>query len=128
MKILRELEEALHQFEVRTDPNQLKTLLHDSFIEIGYSGETYNYQTILDELLVEEPSSFVIWSQDYEYIELAPDFFQLIYREARMDENGTLSRHAKRTSLWFNNNGQWQMKYHQGTPTDAFDKAESTGV
>ena len=123
MVMLRNLEVALHKFEVRTDRSKLETLLHDSFIEIGYSGKTYTYKSILNMLSNEEPSEFIIWSQDYEYIELTPNLIQLIYKQARMDKDGVLSRYAKRTSIWSKNKDRWQMKYHQATPTEAFEKS-----
>ena len=40
MKHLKELETSLHQFEVRNDEAKLRELLHQQFIEIGYSGRT----------------------------------------------------------------------------------------
>lgn len=123
MNLLREKEVMLHQYEIRKDIEQLKSLLHPNLIEIGYSGKTFDFDSTIADLPNEEQPDYSVWSQDYEYIELATDLVQLIYKAARLNKDGTLSRFAKRTSIWQNNNGQWQMRFHQGTPTDAFEKS-----
>lgn len=124
MNHLRKLEESLLKNEIRANPNRLNTLLHDSFIEIGYSGKTYNKADILNELTNELESTYVCWSQDYQFITLASDLVLITYREARMGKSGKLSRHSKRTSIWFNSGKEWKLKFHQGTPTEEFEKQE----
>ncbi|KGJ93360.1 nuclear transport factor 2 family protein [Thalassotalea sp. ND16A] len=125
MEFLREYEVMLHQFDVRKNVEQLKTLLHPDLIEIGYSGKTFDFDMTVRELPLEKKPDHRVWSQDFEYIELATNLAQLIYREARMDIHGNLSRHAKRSSIWVRDNGQWKMRFHQGTPTAAFEKAQT---
>lgn len=122
LDFIREKEVLLHQFEVRKDIKHLKKLLHPELIEIGYSGKTHSFNSTIAEVPNEEKPDYSVWSQDFEYIELAPDLIQIIYKEARVDKNGAMSRFAKRTSIWVKNNDQWQMRYHQGTPTDPFEK------
>jgi len=122
LQILRQLEESLHRHEVRTQTDQLTLLLHSSFMEIGYSGESYNFNTIVNALEAEAEPEFVIWSQQYQFIEIAPGVCQVLYLQARMDKAGKLSRHAKRSSIWIETKVGWQMKFHQGTPTNAFSK------
>lgn len=48
-----------------------------------------------------------------------------MYKSAQMNCESQLRRHAKRSSIWFNNNGKRQMKFHQGTPTEVFNKLET---
>ncbi len=122
MNHLRKLEESLLRNEVRTNRSRLNKILHESFIEIGYSGKTYTKADVLNELTNESEAPFVCWSQDYKFITLATDLILVIYKKARMDVNGELSRHAKRTSIWFNSGSEWQLKFHQGTPTQEFEK------
>lgn len=124
MDKIRELETALHHPEIRTNREQLMRLLHPEFVEIGYSGRTYDFDTIINSLLDEEPSAYTMWSQNFETTQLADDVFLLIYEQARIDEHGILSRHAKRSSVWTKNNDQWQIIFHQGTPTEPFERAE----
>ena len=122
MKHLRKLEESLLKKEIRANPNKLNELIHESFIEIGYSGKTYEKTDILTSLPNEKDSESEYWSQDYSFISLSTDLVLIMYLEARMDKNGKLSRYAKRTSIWFNNADKWQIKFHQGTPTQPFEK------
>ena len=116
-----ENELALHQYETRQDAVKLVKLLHPEFIEIGYSGKTHSYESTLQSLLQEEPSSYKIWSQDFECIELAENLMLLVYREARL-KSGILSHHTKRSSIWVKIGDNWQIKFHQATPVDPFPK------
>ena len=122
MKHLRLLEEALSQKLIRANRNKLNDLIHEDFIEIGYSGKTYTKANILALLLNEISVESESWAQEYNFITLSTDTVLLMYKSARMHQNGQLERHAKRTSIWFNNQGKWQMKFHQGTPTEPFEK------
>jgi len=68
---LRELEIALHQPEVRSDPRKLSALLHPQFREFDRSGAEYTRAAILEEFRA-RPQSYQVWSQDYQVEELAP--------------------------------------------------------
>ena len=120
MKILEQQERQLHQFEIRTDNSLVKKLLHISFIEIWYSWNSYSYNDTIKALGNEEKPDYITHSQDYEYVELAPDLIQVLYKTAHLSENWEYSRHAKRMSIWILQGNNWQMKYHQGTPTKEF--------
>ena len=122
MEYIRKLEESLLLEEVRTDHNKLNDLIHDDFIEIGYSGKTHTKTNILADLPKEQSSDIELWSQEFSFKTLSADTVLLIYKQCNIDQNGKLSRHAKRSSIWFNNNGSWQMVFHQGTPTEPFEK------
>jgi hypothetical protein len=122
MKHLRKLEESLLVHEVRVNHSKLNELIHESFVEIGYSGKTYTKTDILSELSNKSEPSFICWSQDYNFITLSSTLIIVMYKEARMNNDGKLSRHAKRTSIWFSNGEVWQLKFHQGTPTKEFEK------
>ncbi len=117
---LRQLEIDLHQYETRTDIKQLQKLLHPAFIEIGYSGRRYNFITVAAGLIAEEPPTHTLWSQNYEFIEHTASNIQLLYQSANMNAHDKLSRHALRTSIWVKSAANWQMIYHQGTPTGPF--------
>ena len=119
---LKDMEITLHQHEVRTDVEKLSTILHPEFTEIGYSGTTYDYDSIVKELISEQKSTTNVYSQDYEFKQLAPSVFQLTYLSAHEDKLGNLTRHAKRSSIWINSSGSWKIVHHQGTPTAPFKK------
>jgi len=122
---LKAFEVALHQHDVRTNSEKLRELLHPDFVEIGYSGRTFDFKSTLDRLLSESASSFRLWSQSYEFCEYAPNIVQVIYLSANLGKDGDLSRHSKRTSIWVNASGIWQMKFHQATPVPAFEKSNA---
>jgi len=122
-KELKALEISLHQHNVRDDTESLELLLHPSYIEIGYSGTSYNLNSMLEHLKDESITSSAaeIWSQDYEFIDLSPVIVQILYISAHVKE-GKLFRHSKRTSIWVKETS-WKIQYHQATPIAPFEKS-----
>ena len=121
---LRELEVSLHQTDVRRDPARLDELLHESFSEFGRSGRSYSRVDILEFLRHEVPRR-PVWSQDFEVSEIAEGVALLTYRSAYVNVKGDLYRPTLRASLWQRTERGWQVRFHQGTPTDAFEKSEA---
>lgn len=120
MNILIKQEIELHQYEVRQNPQEIFRLLHPNFREVGESGTTYDYQSILKMMLDEKPSQGHIHSQDYECIQLDSTTQLLLYRSVWIDSLGQKSHFAKRSSIWVKADHGWQMQYHQGTPCPEF--------
>lgn len=118
---LHELEVALHQPELRRDPARLDELLHESFTEFGRSGRSYKRADILEFLRLEVTAN-PVWSQEFTVAEIAEGIALLTYKSAYVDADGELCRHTLRSSLWQRTARGWQMRFHQGTPTDAFAK------
>lgn len=100
---LRELEIALHQPEVRSDPGRLGALLHPEFREIGRSGAQYTRASVLEEFRA-SPQPYRVWSQDFR-----------IERAGARYSSAYLSLGAHRR-LWCSSG--WRMRFHQGTPTE----------
>lgn len=121
---LRGLELEVQRLEVRRDRARLDELLHESFLEFGRSGRRYVKADILEEL-PQDPNPMVMWSQDFEVAELADGLALLTYRSASVDENGDLFRHSRRASLWQLTEHGWQMRFHQGTATEPFEKTDA---
>jgi hypothetical protein len=121
LKHLRELEVLLHQPNVRHDRDRVEELLHESFTEFARSGRSYNRPGIL-EMLQQESTRGSIWSQDFTVAEIADGIALLTYKSAYIDENCEISGHALRSSLWQRTARGWQIRFHQGTATDAFEK------
>lgn len=117
-----DLEIELHKHDVRNDQKRLDLLLHHEFIEFGYSGSRYDKETIIAFLEEEIEPNHMPWSQDYQLIELGAGLAQLLYKSAHINELGELYRHSIRTSIWQQIDGQWKLRFHQGTPTSAFEK------
>lgn len=121
MDILIEQEIALHQYEVRQSNPDIARLIHCDFREVGESGLSYDYQSIIAMMGNELPSNRFIHSQDYECIQLEASVQLLLYKSASVDDLGNSSHFAKRSSIWVLNGTQWQLKYHQGTACDWFE-------
>lgn len=111
---LRTLEVELHQPEVRSSVQRLDELLHESFTEIGRSGEHYDRNDILDQLPREESTSS-IWSGSFSVDEILPGLALVTYESAQLDTNGMKSRRTMRSSLWQQTSKGWQIRFHQGT-------------
>ena len=120
MQALIEKEIALHQFHVRTDKVKVKELLHDSWQEVGESGNSYDLNSIIELMESEQPDGSKIHSQDYQSIKLSKTTILLLYKTVKVTEAGGLSHFAKRSSVWVLEDGEWKMHYHQGTSCEAF--------
>lgn len=120
MDILIEQEVALHQYDVRQNKLEVTRLLHPDFREVGVSGRSYDYESIVKRMGAEKSSKGHIHSQDYECIQIEPSAQLLLYRSVFVDEHGGFSHFAKRSSIWVLSGVQWQMKYHQGTSCEPF--------
>ena len=123
LALLRSAEVALHQPGTRRDATKVEALLHDSFLEFGRSGTTYDRATILDLLASKEAGGRIV-SRDFAVISLDADAALLTYKSAIMDSAGKASRHALRASIWKKTPGGWKLLFHRGTPTEAFPVAD----
>lgn len=114
---LKRMETAMHRTDVRRDRQQMEALLHPDFIEIGRSGKRYSRDAILEEFRTEAALP-AIDARDFQLQEISQDVLLLTYRSAHIADNGTLTRHTLRTSLWVRTAQGLQLRYHQGTATD----------
>jgi hypothetical protein len=121
LQTLRSLEVEMHQPHVRGDRAKMAKLLHPDFLEIGRSGAIYTRADVLDEF-AQNPPAYTVWSRDFAVTQIAPQLAVLIYRSAHIDAAGGLERHTIRTSIWQNTEQGWQVRFHQGTPCEGFNK------
>ncbi|EHK5111891.1 DUF4440 domain-containing protein [Vibrio parahaemolyticus] len=121
MDILIEQEIELHQYEIRQSKTDIERLIHPSFVEVGKSGTSYDFDSIIEMMEGEESSSTRIHSQRYECIQLEPSVQLLRYESALVSEISEVSDFAKRCSIWAFTGTCWQLKYHQGTPCSPFE-------
>ena len=124
LKDLIEQEKALHQFENRQNRVLLEKLIHSDFHEIGRTGVSYVFESIIDMMLTEKSSSLIVHSQNYKCVELDTTVQLLLYKSALVDENGLVGSYTKRCSIWALVDGLWQLKFHQGTPCESFTLAD----
>ncbi|GAL35307.1 hypothetical protein JCM19240_3677 [Vibrio maritimus] len=121
MEVIIEQEIALHQFEVRQDKVKIERLIHPDFREVGRSGNSYDFKSIVRMMEAEKPSNVQVHSQNYECVALEPTVQLLTYETALIDDSGQISNFAKRSSIWVLVGELWQLKYHQGTPCDILE-------
>ena len=117
------LERELHDPSVRKNAERLDQLLHNSYIEIGRSGEVYDKAKILSSLQAD--TTHLIWSQDYDTQIISDSLVLLTYRSAHFGVDEVLSRFSRRSSLWEKIGNSWKLRFHQGTPTSAFEQSAS---
>lgn len=101
-----ELETKLLRTEVRQSKDELDQLLADDFMEFTSSGRIINKQDCLVGLGVP-----IMKVTKFELQLLSEKVVQAIYE--LNDETNHLK--SLRSSLWRENNGDWQMFFHQGT-------------
>lgn len=104
--LIQEKKVALHRYDVRSDIAQLKQLLHPEFLEIGYSGKVYDFQSITEVLLEEAKPTHTVLAKGFEFKELSPSVMLLTYQSARQEQGGEISRHAMRSSVWVREAGE----------------------
>lgn len=120
LRLLRRAETVLHQPSTRRDTSQVQALLHESFLEFGRSGTSYDRVEILD-LLASEESVGRVLSQDFALTPLGASAALLTYKSASVDDSGEIHRYTLRASIWIHTPDGWKIRFHQATPTDAFE-------
>jgi hypothetical protein len=73
-----ELESRLHQPNVRSSPQEVGSLLADSFVEIASSGRHYTRSEIIEDPANEEPRH--IDASDFETAQFGGSMIKLTYR------------------------------------------------
>ena len=111
---LRMLEESHLQPTIRMDRDQLALILHESFTEIGASGQFHSRQDVLDHLPDEDPTQRTL--EDFVAQMLSDNLALTTYTVARNDlSDGHLHR-SRRSSIWIREHNAWRLRFHQGTP------------
>jgi hypothetical protein len=118
---LQALEQSLLRAEVRSDSDRLGALLHPLFSEVGASGRTYSREEMLTEFR-NAPPSYAVWAQDFQAEVISETVVLLRFKSAHIEESGSLSRFVSRISVWQATESGWRLRFHQGTPTTAFEK------
>jgi len=113
LALIRRLEEELLKPEIRRSANLVSRLLADEFIEFGSSGAIYDKRCIVEALQQEAPST-TVRMVDFTARPLTSDIVLVTYRSIR---EGTCKSHL-RSSIWKLIADQWQMIFHQGTPSE----------
>ncbi len=109
---LLELEKRLLDPQVRGSPTDIDLLLTEEFVEFGSSGTVYRKKDCAGGI---PPVRIDI--SHFEVRLLAPGLALVTYRATNHKPLHPGLKHTLRSSIWKLNGGQWQMVFHQGTPT-----------
>ena len=107
------LEFALLDPAVRHDRVRVDSLLAQDFQEFGASGKIWPRAKILD-LLESEPSR-TIAAHDLAFHYVVDGVALVTYRAISIDPQTNEPSTTLRSSLWVRVNGQWKVRFHQGT-------------
>ncbi|MHA7269576.1 RNase H family protein [Arthrobacter sp. HLT1-20] len=102
------LERELLDPRVRADPLRSGELLHPDFEEIGASGRRWSRQEVLEMFNDEEPAAVELQVLSLSQVDTSTAL--LSYRSV------SPAGSALRSSLWQVEDGQWRLRFHQGTP------------
>lgn len=102
------LEQDLMRPATRSSRRNLEALLAEDFVEVGASGITYDRESVVSAMLLENP---VAWSiASFHARTLAEDVALVTYVATTSDGKSSL-----RCSIWKLGEGRWRMTFHQGT-------------
>ncbi len=111
---LRSLEESLLNPDVRSNRAQMQALLAADFVEFGASGRIWTLESVLDLLAEEAFTPPAI--KDFQCIPLGPDATLVTWRCVRTNAQTGQQTASLRSSIWIKENGNWRLRFHQGTP------------
>ena len=107
LEMVVDLERELLDPAVRADPVRPAELLHPDFAEIGASGRLWSRQEVLELLSNEHTPSMELQVLGLARLDTATAL--LTYRSS--SPRGS----ALRSSVWQHSEGQWRLRFHQGT-------------
>jgi hypothetical protein len=112
---LTALEESLWRPATRFDREHLARVFADDFDEFGRSGRHWSRQASVDA----EATAFeaVLPLPHLRIRDLGPDVALLTYRSETTYPDDGVTLVANRSSLWQRIDGEWRLRFHQGTPT-----------
>lgn len=108
LRQLRRLELKLLDPEVRSDRDQLISLISDDFLEVGSAGMTYDKWKLID-MLVHEVDQMPVTVRGMSVELLSDDVGLVTYKS--LGHSGQV----RRSSVWVRKDGVWRIRFHQGT-------------
>ena len=106
---LARLEESLWRAETRFDRDHMEHVLAADFVEFGRSGRVHSR----DDILAAPPGEISTALRDLVVRSLATDVALVTYVSEVPEEGDGV---GNRSSIWTRTNGEWRLRFHQGTP------------
>jgi hypothetical protein len=107
------LERELQTAGCRRDPERVRALLAEDFVEVGASGTVWDFASTAALLKAESENEPVIEIYDLSGRIIGDGFVIARWDSARG------GRRARRTSVWRRDSSGWRLVHHQGTPLPA---------
>lgn len=113
---LKEREPIFHNDPPNADRSYLEALIAEDYVEVGGSGRIYSRERVIDTVVDrydrEEPA--VEYNvDDFAVRQIAPQIYLATYTLSQPDGHET--RVTRRSTIWTDSTGNWQVVYHQGT-------------
>lgn len=110
---LTALEHSLWRRESRFDPALMDATFAADFHEIGRSGTHYGRDQMI--FAADQTEDIPATLHGMAITALGRDLYQVMYLSEVRYDTGT--EWAWRSSIWDRASGEWQLRFHQGTPT-----------
>lgn len=109
---IRQLEESLWRMETRLNIGLMRKTFADDLVEFGSSGKVYNLEEVLAAKLNHSFKATLPLPQ-FQVRKVATDVVQATY-QSEVTYDG-VTEFANRSSIWTQADGQWRLRFHQGT-------------
>ena len=113
-ELLLRCEQSLLDPAIRRDRNRVYELLAEDFIEFGASGRVWSRDQVVELLATEDFQPPAM--EAFECCVLAPRVALVTYRTVHRDAQTGARTAAVRSSIWMAQEGNWKVRFHQGTP------------
>lgn len=113
---IRRLEESLWQAECRYDNVLMDKIFAVDFFEFGRSGRTYSRTEMMFEEGTFNEIAATLPLPEFHARYITDDVIQTTYISKVVYDGETLC--GNRSSIWSRIDGAWQLRFHQGTPTE----------
>jgi hypothetical protein len=111
---LREREPIFHRPGFGQNPEEADAIMTEDYWEIGASGSRYERAFVLEVLrqrAAQPPDD--VWSiEEFECREAGPGTYLVTYL---LKQGARQPRITRRSTLWRQREGEWELLYHQGT-------------
>ncbi|MGK2877651.1 MAG: DUF4440 domain-containing protein [Solirubrobacterales bacterium] len=113
---LSDREPIFHNDPANADRAYLEALIAEDYFEIGGSGRVYSRDRVIDTVVdrydrKEPPVPYEL--DDFAVRQIAPQMYLATYTLSQPDGHET--RVTRRSTIWTDSSGEWQVVHHQGT-------------